>query len=489
MSGRKSGEVMDLLKSGELARGMTNGKLDNSIKNSCESIKRNKEKLNELKKAVKEANVEKISEEAKAMFPENGVHCEDKCHKSGEKISKLNVNQAETESALAEINELNKGLRSCDNEAASIRRSLKNKDWYCDDEYLRAQILKKRYEELAARRRELEKKMRNIASRAADTLCDAQAEKRNFDKLSESIREMNRMARNRKAADELKKQLQNDLHNVPEEWAEKFFLQDLKNIKNKLKRLLELSDENLIKEAPLFKEELNAFSSRLTEKIAVWEKQKNEAEQARKQAEDKSNTGFPDPFDYNVQGDNATKIKLFEYIYRYKKTNHSGRYQSKMHEASKAMNEERFIDAKKSFKEASDIADEAWNYALNLQENMIKAMELAKAIQNVMYNLNYDIKTTIINDNPGDGFRIICTAGDEVIDFTHIDYDKDGKPVVTIDHKESSSGSCHKSWKAITAAMRQNGIPLADVTKDGKSVISEGRRPKQTEHNHEGQVM
>ena len=120
---------------------------------------------------------------------------------------------------------------------------------------------------------------------------------------------------------------------------------------------------------------------------------------------------------------------------------------------------------------AIDFAESARKDALQLQESMLKKTELAGAIQDVMYELRYDTDLEIINDNPNDGFKITCKAGDEIIDFTNVNIDDDGKVKVEIDHKEGS-GKCAASWQSIAQRLNEVGIPLGGVTTaNGKNVL------------------
>ena len=110
-----------------------------------------------------------------------------------------------------------------------------------------------------------------------------------------------------------------------------------------------------------------------------------------------------------------------------------------------------------------------------MQEIMLKKIELAGAIQDVMDELRYDTDLQIINDNPNDGFKITCNIGDEIIDFRHVDIDKDGKIVVDIDHTEGKGSNCSGAWKDISKRLNEVGIPLTEVRMaNGASVLHQG---------------
>lgn len=83
-------------------------------------------------------------------------------------------------------------------------------------------------------------------------------------------------------------------------------------------------------------------------------------------------TGFYDPLDYNNDGELANKIKLFDYIEKYKATDYKDKFLHDFNIAKNLMRDEKFVDAKKYYDKVLIVADEAKNFALNLQENMIK---------------------------------------------------------------------------------------------------------------------
>lgn len=470
MSGKKSCEVVDLLERGLKARDMTNDFLNRSLDDHQSSILKDSEALRDIQKKL--GPLESLSEEATAMFGEEGRKQANMCGALREKIMGLSVNEESANNCVKKMRGLDKEVRDCDDEAASIRRAIASKYDYCDDEYRRAKVLKQRYENLAAERRHLNAEMQTASSKASSVLRNAKAETERFEEIRKAVREMNSMAENRKAANELRGKMEQAWRGIPQDWAKKFFATRQAELKEKLSAINGKSDEVTIREAPALKSEIDSFRSELAEKIAVWKREKGEAEEVWHQTETVVSSDFVDPWDYNDNPEKPKKSKLFSYIGNYEKKDYEKEYDEKIAQAKKAMSEDRFIDAKKAYEAAKVIADEACSYALELQERMIKKFELAAAIEDVMYKMNYGTDFITIDDNSSKGFRIVCRAGSEVIDFTRIDYDKNGNPIVEVDHKEPDSGDCHKSWQSLTKAMRQQGIPLTDVKKNGRSIIA-----------------
>ena len=103
-----------------------------------------------------------------------------------------------------------------------------------DENGKRAGILKKRYERLAEERRQLDREMNSASSEAASILREARSEEGRFEQACKSVREMNTMAQNRKAANELKQQIEAAWKEIPQDWGQKFFAGRQSELKSKL---------------------------------------------------------------------------------------------------------------------------------------------------------------------------------------------------------------------------------------------------------------
>ena len=470
MSGRKSCEVVDLLAHGLKARDMTNDVLNRSLTSCQKTLLQAGELLRNIQGQV--GDRESLSEEAETMFGVEGRKQAKNCQALRDRILKRQIEESAIDNCRQRLHEMDAQVQACDAEADNIRRAISGKSGYCDNEYRRAGCLKDRYEQLASDRKQLEREMRGAVAHAESILREVQAEKTQFDAQRKAVQEMNVMGKNRQAANALKQQIDTAWQELPKDWAEKFFADQAAAFERQIEALQKASDEEVIKGAPALKSALDAFCQTLVEKVSRWTQEKNEAEAARQKAEQITAADFVDARDYNRDGEQAKRTRLFPYIGQYEKTDHEAKYEAAWKKAEAAMAEERFADAKKAYDTAGAVAAEGREYALSLQENMIKKLELAALIEDVMYDLHYTTETSVIDDNPNRGFRVVCTAGSEVINFTKIDYDEAGKPVVDVDHQESTSGDCHQSWPSISQRMRQRGLPLTDVKKNGRSLLA-----------------
>ena len=213
------------------------------------------------------------------------------------------------------------------------------------------------------------------------------------------------------------------------------------------------------------------FKGRLTDRIALWHQQKTDAENLFAQMERVAAETLIGPVDYYNDGENGSRVKLFEYLKTYGGLDLSGKFDKLRADAAALIRQEKFTDSMKITQSALEIAENARKEGLKLQESMLRKTELAGAIQDVMDEMRYDTDLQIINDNPNDGFKITCRVGDEVIDFQRVDIDADGKIIIDIDHKEGKGGNCANSWQDISRRLKEIGIPVTDVRTAHGSVL------------------
>ena len=461
MSGKKRSEVIDVLEAAKKARAKTNDSLDSSIKRDSESVADKQEELKNIKKELKEN--EELSKEASDIFGIDGEQQVKQSEQLLQELRKMEIVATCTKSATAKLKKIEEQLGECDKEAASIRSAVASKPHYCDEEFKRAKQLKKRYEELSEERKLLADNIKRESIVAGEKVSDARRLRNELKNCQDSVKKLNIIAKNRVQADEWKETLRKTLKEIPLDEARKFKKFDLKEfvaIKNKVEKLICESAEYINENAAGLMNELDSFKAEVVNKVQLWEKQKADAEALFKQISLTKDECFVDPVDEFQNGVNAEKIALFEYIARYVETDYYNRFIKFIKNAEANMEQENYIEAYKQYEQANIIVNEAKNKALSLQETMFKNLDIAQKIDEAMYSLGYDVNTQIINDNPYDGFRILCSCGDEIIDFTRIAYDENGKPIVDIDHTESRTGTCGKSWESIVRTMREQGLPI-----------------------------
>ena len=476
MSGRKSTEVAAVLKQGEAVRGLTDNIYSNQIESDFKNFRRI---MSEIGKIQTQNNniAPSLSAEAKSMFADDSEIQISDFNSACNSLKSMNINESAGENILNQLRTLDNELAAADREAQNIRDSIRGKDWYCDAEYNRAKKLVANYKQLRSQRVALQNQMTQLSKTASQQLNQAQALSNKIQKLQNNFNSMNETARKRQESNALRNDLKTSLKNISEDWAKKFFSSEYQNLKNEVDKSVADSDDNLIRNFKNIYGKLMTFKAKLEARIVEWQKQKSDAENLLADTDKLTHLGLIEPIEYYNNGENGKKIEVFDYIKKFGNNDFQTEYQKYLSIAKNNIAQENFLQAVENLNKASEIVTNARNYAVELQENMLKKTELAGAIQEVMADLNYSIDLSIINDNPNDGYKITCSIGDEVIDFDRIDIDSDGKIIVDVNHKEAVGGTCQHSWKDIAKHMLDAGIPITDVKKEGgQSVLKANKK-------------
>ena len=133
------------------------------------------------------------------------------------------------------------------------------------------------------------------------------------------------------------------------------------------------------------------------------------------------------------------------------------------------MKKESFDATESELESLEKLIADASGYASQIHENKMKTIVNMLTIQQVMLDMNYDVN---VIENPGkeDGYCIECTAGDECIKFDKVTVVDDGRPVIDIDHKESTTGTCAGTWEDIRKNLSEEGLFIEDIKKNGRSI-------------------
>lgn len=474
MSGRKSGEVAAVLKQGEAVRRMTDGiysrEIENCRKNYLACLDNEREVKSEISSQT--ANLDSAAREMFGADGNSQLNEFNRLKNSAEKISLSD----ESQSVLNELRQLDNELAAADDEGESIREAIKHKyhGWYCDDEYSRAQDLVATYANLRDRRTNLERKMNNLLTAENQKFSSLKSTASQVKNLSAQIANMNTVANKRKESNAYREELRGALSAINVDDASKFFKEDFQMLYTRISGDIASSDDFVLSNFNKSYEQVTNFQKRLTERVALWHKQKQDADELFTQMEHVAGEQLIEPVDYYNDGENGAKVGMFDYLKTYGGKDYGTKYSQLRGDAENLIRQEKFLDAMKVMQSTIEFAENARKEALQLQESMLKKTELAGAIQDVMEYLRYDTELEIINENPNDGFKITCKVGDETIDFTHVDIDDDGKVTIDIDHKEGS-GKCGDAWKNIANRLNEIGIPLGGVKmENGRDVLKTG---------------
>ena len=198
MSGRKSTEVAAVLKQGESVRRLTDDVYSREIQRCYAQYL---ESLNGERKIQSSAAVEVALEtEAQEMFGAEGNALVGEFRTLKQNLQRQTVTD-NGKAVLEGLERLDSKLKAADDEADSIRQAIRNKNWYCDDEYRRAQNLVATYGELRDERVKLERQMKNLLTAENQKLSAMRESSTRLENLVQQLENMNATAKKRKATE------------------------------------------------------------------------------------------------------------------------------------------------------------------------------------------------------------------------------------------------------------------------------------------------
>lgn len=475
MSGRKESEVVAVLKQGEDVRKTTDEIFSREINNCYRQYRTILSDVTSAKDSAQNKTAT-LNEDAENMFGDEGRKLLEEFGRVKESLSEQPVTD-EGNALINELNQLDNELKTADAESQAIRDSInkKTKYWYkgeygawqCDKEYEQAEALVETYKNLRSRRIDLERRMKKILSDARQTASATRADSSQLENLATQIANLNTTAQKRKEADAFRQELRNALDAINNDYAEKFLATEFTALKKSAESFCAGNDESVLNSFQQQYASITNFQARLTKQVAIWQKQKTDAESLFNQLMKTAAEDFVAPVDLYSGKKNGQRINLFEYLNMFAGKDLGGQYDQHLDEANDLIRQEKFLESMSVMEKALDLVENARQEAVSLQESMQKKLRLAGTIGKVMRDLHYDGKTEFINGNPNDGVKIRCSIGDEVIDFQRVDIDENGNVVVNIDHKESQGSNCAASWKDIAVRLNQAGIPLTDLHLEG----------------------
>lgn len=470
MSGRKSTEVAAVLEKSEEGRRETQRAIRGELSGLNGKISALQKEMDDILSGRATSGPE--LEEARREFPEQAQRL------AGEYEKVMHALRSECslpnplDALRKEDDDLTRRLYEADREGASIRQAIARQNWYCDDEYRRAQILASTYRGIFSAQ---QKMLQNGAAALAEM-----TERRNharqqgevLSSLQREARSLENAAQKRRESNALREELRNARNRVDARWAEKLCAPQFETLRRKLEIGLALGDAEFLAQFPALYAQCVEFSTRVDEARATWERERSNCVDNLENLAAMKNCQLLNPLDHYRQNPDGDKLGLFQYLEKYGGKSPEATCADLENRAKKELEAENFAECMKLVSAAMEELGAAKSAAYALQQSMYQKAALADALEQSMYSLGYGTEMEIIGDNPADGFSLICTLGDEVITFDPVTIAEDGNVVMEVDHRESVTGTCGKSWGEIAKAMHQFGIPLANVRmKNGESVL------------------
>jgi len=261
----------------------------------------------------------------------------------------------------------------------------------------------------------------------------------------------------------LRKKIANSSHYMDKEYNE---AQNIKMILNNSKnKLISLKNESLIlrnkvlKINNVLKNINNLYEAKKKSLIDYLNKTKNRFEEKK----------YIKIEDYVENKD--IKISGCEFVDNYKKSNYCNKIFESLKKAENLVRNDEFEKGEKLLNEINEMLNEIFTQADEIKENIYSSFNFTLKIRNLMRDeINFRrVRIELIDDNPINGFKLICENGDTLI-FDEIKVEN-GDVKVELNHIEKVAGSCNIKWKEMKKILNENGIPLMDITKNGKSIF------------------
>ena len=449
MSGKKSCEVAAVLSQGEHARRAANGIYESQLEKDISAILKDAKEMSAIQGQVDAVRTD-VDDAASRMF---GA-------------------EADTiAQSMAQLAKEIKGARAGSDAAKAGQTEVSAKSHYCDEEFRQAREVLKQYESQRSRLQKILERTSAASAVQKQTLNNVRAKLSQLQSLGKQLEQMNLAAKNREQADGMRRQLNDLSTGIPVDQANKFMKAEYETVMADVSALVREDDACVLRKFAAVYGKAAAFAKQLEERVALWTQQKRDAEDSMQRIEDLMAITLYEPIDYAVHGEEGEKTLLLDYLAAYGNTDQRAKYDALRRDAQAKMAQEDFLGVSEMMKNAEVLLNELRDQGIKLQESMLKKVELTVAIQGVMEELHYDVRSELITDNPDDGFRLLCSVGDEIIDFEKISISDDGNVIIDVDHHESRTGTCGAEWKTIMQKMHAMGIPMTDVQKNGVSIL------------------
>jgi len=488
MSGKKSWEVAEVLSQSEDVQRKIIKAVDEKIKNYFSKIEKLDKEINELKNKI---NSYKINANlSKKEFKKEMEELQNKIDFLKRK-KYLNTNfeglQKTRENILKELEKENQ-------KASRIREKIKNATHYVTSEYNEAVKIRDKINKLKDKFSELEKLSKLELDKFTENLNKVSSIDKEIrtilnevDRLEKKAKEIKEIrTKNKKMIEEIKKEF--DRINIS--IADKFLKNEFEILTNKVEEFLKKTRDRSfinIKNMEEFNElfnELVSFKNKLSSKYNEYLTQKKNLEDNLKSLKELNKKEYVLVEDFLSRKDR--KVTKLNYYDHYNQTNYEKQFNEMLNEIKTLIDKDKFKEAKTKLKEVNDLYFTISKATDRLQESIETSLFLTIKIRDIMLD-KIDFRKAKVewveDKDHKQGFKMICENGDTII-FEKIVVEN-GKPIIKIDHIEKTPGTCNIRWKDLRDVFANEGIPLIDVTKDGRSVIYGGAREKIIKSNKE----
>lgn len=466
MSGRKSGEVSSLLSLGKKSKDEINRNLNNAFN---QNIKKNEElfsNLEDIEKEIKSINLQLDSQIVDEISKSELMNVLNRLKIEKEKI--LNTKLDDFSEELKKKKLIEDEFLSLEKIATELERRIANKWDYCDEEYSEANSVVKRYEDGKKQLNLLLSKILNKMQKNNEILLSTKIAYQNIKKLKEefALKTKNIINANNMAL------IQDMFENIDKNIAKKFMQSEFGDLEKEYRTL---NKDNIESKFSTFKQKLESFNQELLEKYNTFIFKKGRAEKILEELENlKDNFSLNNIEAYIKNKDDFMDMYSFAETYRVNGISRE-KFEENLKKIKGLMEKEDFDLAYSLTEQTSEILLSEQNSLSKEYERIIKQVEYSKKVAETGKELGYNIKISADENGVQDGINIKLTMGDEIIEFEPR-VDDNGNFSLGIDHTESVSGTCGNTMEKIKNSLQSNGIFIADILKNGSSVIYRDRK-------------
>ncbi len=468
MSGRKCGEVLAVLSQNKAIIDKAKNDIDDGIfKKNSEITKISKD----IENLVEEISVLKIYKgKNKEVFLKEIQSLETAL--ANHKIkAKQALESLPNPDLKMKNSSLNGKLEELLQKGDAIRKKVSSD--YQDANYNAAAHLQNEIRTILAKKSEISRHTDSVYNSSTRVYMEVKEILQNANKkveMANDYEEQAVMKLNNIEANELKRAVEKSLDKIDKPKAMKFVPADYNSLLKGVDDFLKKTDVEIIKSFSDINTRINKVNENAEVHYAEWEMKTNKLRSMLGSVSgDFKTTVVEDPIDKKM-------VSALEFERTFLRNDSNDNFLKSVTLIEKNIGSDNFDEAEKQLetlrKEYYALKEKCIEQSIKLKKNIAITQDTVKGLHKLKYNI--EVTTVCEDENPIDGYRIKCTLGEEVLDFSP-EISDDGKISYNINHvltNGKEAGNCHTSMDSIYNALVEEGIPLGDITKDGASVIS-----------------
>lgn len=457
--------------------------LDSAYRNAQTACKKLKETYEETKREISSDKLV-ISDEVKQEFPDVARKLEQEYNafvkefSDGKETYILDADGKSYKALLSRYEHADKKAEDIRKIIADKVRSSRYSDqWYCDAEYASTRNIETEYRNLSLSVNSMRSQFSAICSKASNNSAIIAGKKNQFRKMRESVADITQKAKKaievRKHAQDTKNAVRKEFDSIDSAIAEKFLKTDYSRLSSAVAGFMKKTDNEVINGYSAMSAQISVFSSELNKLYSAFLERKGQIKAMIDNVSERLNNRiFANPEDeFKPESKRGEKMTLMNFLDINSDTDYSAQISGQLNIVSFLYSNEEFDKAETALSNLNALIEKASDKAVMIHQNMKKNIFNMLSIKKVMLKMNYDVKVVKNGDFINDGYCIECTAGDEIIKYDRVSVVDDGTPVIDIDHKESSKGTCGAKWKDIRNKLSAEGLIIEDITKNGRSIF------------------